>query len=405
MAVPTLTKTSISLSRTISATAERLYTAFSSRDELNRWFCNNSFMQAQENGAYVFIWNAEQYTATGIVKALEENKSISMTWRGTWKGESEADDSEIAIRFEENGGETIVTVTHSDITEEAKEGYETQWNNRLDDLKSYVETGALPNIVNRVIIGIFPGPVSQSRLDELGLEAQQAVLVTNVIPDMGAEKAGIKEQDVIVALDGTDISPQQPMNVIAQSKKPGEKVDVTLYRGDEKMTLTMELSAYPVPDIPETFEALADSIAEQYEQTFKDLSALFEGVSEEEAGNPPAEGEWGAKLVLAHLIYSENWLQDGIGGRITGGQPQHWSGNNNDRLQAIVDVYPNTQDLLDLLRREYDETLSLYRNFPEDTTAANKGHLWGEAFAINGWVQHARGHFSQIEAAIEAAKA
>lgn len=406
MAAPTITKISISLKRTIAATAERLYTAFTSRDELNSWFCNNSFIQARENGAYVFIWNAEQFTAAGIVKSLEENKSITMTWRGTWKGDSEQDDSEFTISFEENGAETTVTLTHSDLTEEAKEGYETQWNNRLDDLKTYVETGALPNIVNRVIIGIFPGPVSQSRLDELELEANQAVLVTNVIPDMGADNAGIQEHDIIVAMDGIDIGPQQPMNVIAQSKKPGEKIDVTLYRGSEKMSIEMELSPYPVPDIPENFEALADSLTEQYEQLFKDLSALFNGVREDEAGKSPAEGEWSAKLVLAHIIYAESRLHDSIGARFAGnGQPQHWSGNNNARLQAMVDVYPNTQDLLDLLRREYDQTLMLYRNFPKDAEAANKGHIWGEAFGINGWIQHARGHFGQIQAAIETAKA
>lgn len=406
MAIPTTTQTSVSISRTISASAERLYKAFTSRDELNRWFCNNSFIQAQENGAYVFVWNVEQYTATGIVKSLEENQSLTMTWRGTWQGESELEDSEVTVHFEDHDDHAVVTLTHANITEEGQEGYETQWNKRLDDLKLYVETGGLPNIINRVIIGIFPGPVSESRLDELGLDTNQAVLVTNVIPDFGADKAGIQAHDVIVAMDGVDIGPQQPMNVIAATKKPGDKVDVTLYRGSEKMNLTMELSAYPLPDIPESFEALAEQTAQQYEQVFKDLSALFDGVSEAEADKAPAEDGWNTKLVLAHLIYCEDRIQDQIGARFArNGQPQHWSGNDNTRLQAIVDGYPKVDDLLTLLRREYDETLNLYRNFPEKAAQENKGHLWGEAFSINGWIQHTRGHFSQIQAAIEAAKA
>ena len=64
--------TTVTVERTIKATPEQVYRAFTNREELNNWFCNNSFMQAQENGAYLCIWNTEEYTATGIVKSLVE---------------------------------------------------------------------------------------------------------------------------------------------------------------------------------------------------------------------------------------------------------------------------------------------------------------------------------------------
>lgn len=397
--------TVVTVERTVKATPQQVYRAFTNRAELNNWFCNNSFVQAQENGAYVCIWNQEQYTAAGIFKKLEENKAIEMTWRGTWKGDIEAADSIFSITIAEDGDKSIVTLTHRDIAEDSAESYDWQWNKRLDDLKLYLETGALPNIINRVIIGIWPAALSDKRAEELGLEKGHGTLVTNLVPDFGAEKAGIQVNDIIVAIDGNAVTPQSNMNMLVQDKKPDDSVKVTFYRGSEKQTLTMNLSGYPVPDIPESMTALADNMTEQYKQLFKELSAMFEGAGEEAAGKRPAEDEWSAKLVLCHLIYSERRVKEGTAGRITGGQPQHWSGNHDARLQAILDVYPTSDDLLQLLHREMQENVAMWRNFPQDIQDDNTHAVWGEAFGIAGWVQHTQGHFSQIKAAIEAAHA
>ena len=394
----------VTVERTIQATPEQVYRSFTVRDELNNWFCNNSFVQAQANGAYVFVWNQEQFTATGIFKKLEENKALELTWRSTWKGDAEPADSVFSINIAEAGDGATVTLMHSDISAEAAEAYQWQWNQRMDDLKQYLETGALPNIVNRVIIGIFPAPVPAKRAEELGLEQGNGTLVTGLVQNYGAEKAGIQVDDVILAMDGNPVTQQSPMNVLVQGKKPGDAVEVTFYRGSEKVTKTMALSGYPVPPIPASLAALADAVAPQHDQLLNQLSELFAGVSEEAAGKRPAEGEWSAKHVLCHLIYSERWLHEGIGGRITGGQPQHWSGNHDARLQAMLDKYPTVDALLQLFRREMDETLAIWRNFPQDIEAGNTNVIWGEAFSHSGWVQHTQLHVNQIRAALQAAQ-
>jgi uncharacterized protein YndB with AHSA1/START domain len=65
--------TLVTVERTIKATPQQIYRAFTTRDELNVWFCDNSFVQLQANGTYLYIWNAEKFTETGIIKQLEEN--------------------------------------------------------------------------------------------------------------------------------------------------------------------------------------------------------------------------------------------------------------------------------------------------------------------------------------------
>lgn len=404
MTAPVSTLANVRVEVTIKATAKRIYTAFTNRDELVAWFCNQAFFQLQEGGAYVVVWDAEKFSATGIVKALKENEFLLLSWRSTWNGDSEAHDSEISITMSESADGTTLVFDHSGISEDGKEAYEAQWHKRLADLKLYLETGGIPNIVNRVIIGIFPGGVPEKRRKELGLADNEGTIVTNLVPNYSAEKAGIQVDDVIVALNGNKVTNESPMNFLVANNKPGDSVEVSLIRGSEKLNLSMSLMPYPVPPMPATFGELADNLAPQFDEVFKNLSALFDGVSEESAAKRPAEGEWSAKHVLAHLLYTERYGNEGTAGRYEGGQPQHWSGNRDVRLEALLSVYPTVTELLKQFRLAMDEKLTLWRTFPAEAIDGNPRNLWGESFNSQGTVQHTTGHFRQIQAALEAAK-
>jgi S1-C subfamily serine protease len=47
--------------------------------------------------------------------------------------------------------------------------------------------------------------------------------------------------DVIVALDGQKVANQFDMNVLLNRKRPGETVNVTVYRGAKKMDIAVKL--------------------------------------------------------------------------------------------------------------------------------------------------------------------
>lgn len=404
MTAPVKDTTSVTVERLVKASPERLYRAFTSSDELNNWFCNNNFIQAREGGAYLFIWTQEQYSASGLVKELVENEKLVLTWRSTWEG-TESDYPEIfTVTFDTVDEGTTVKLHHEGMPEKGKEGTAWQWNKRLDDLKLFVETGALPNIVNRVIIGIYPQAVPEDKIEELGLEAGTYSMVARLVPDYGAEKAGIQVGDIITEMNGQKVGPNNNMNQAVHGMKPGDEVDVTLARGDEMMTLKMPLSPYPVPDIPSSYAELVEIVAPQYDAIMDELHEIFDNASEEATSKRPAEGEWSAKMTLAHLIYSEQQVQEQIGAHLANGRPQHWSGNDDTRLQAIVDANPSNAELLATMRREYDETLAIWRNFPEDVAKGNTSFLWLDTFNIQGWIQHSQGHLAQIKEAIEGAK-
>ena len=51
--------------------------------------------------------------------------------------------------------------------------------------------------------------------------------------------------DVIVAIDGQKIANQFDMNVILNRKRPGDSVNVSLYRGGKKMDIPVKLGERP----------------------------------------------------------------------------------------------------------------------------------------------------------------
>jgi membrane-associated protease RseP (regulator of RpoE activity) len=292
-----------------------------------------------------------------------------------------------------------LTLTHEGLPDEdALQQYQREWERGLDKLQLHAETGALPDVVNRVIVGIRPAPVGAAQAQALGLAEGAATLVTGLVPGFSAEKAGILEGDIITALDGQETTAQRPMNVLTQGRKPGDQIAVTFYRDGVQHTLNMELKGYPVPEIPPTFAALADFIEQEYAQISAELDELFSGVSAEQARKRPAESEWSADHVLAHLIYSERYAHEELGGRITNRAPQHWSGNDDTRLDAMLTIYPNHEALLAEFKSRMRETVVILRNFPE--AAVSPVTLWGSAFSMDGWLQHTRGHYLQIRAAL-----
>jgi serine protease Do len=66
-------------------------------------------------------------------------------------------------------------------------------------------------------------------------------LITAVVPDLPGAKAGVKPGDVVTAVNGHEITTFDELAGIVFFKEPGDKLRLTIERGEEKMTLTAEL--------------------------------------------------------------------------------------------------------------------------------------------------------------------
>jgi 2-alkenal reductase len=78
-----------------------------------------------------------------------------------------------------------------------------------------------------------------------GLSADQGVYVGKVIKDGPADKAGMKDDDVIVAIDGTELGEETSLTDVLFTHKPGDVVQVTVARGNNQQTLTVTLGSQP----------------------------------------------------------------------------------------------------------------------------------------------------------------
>lgn len=392
----------LTFTRSITAPAGEIYRALTTRDGMNLWLSDNSLVTGRVGGSLLLQWNRGYY-ASGVFTALEADSQVAFTWRGPKEAETE-----VTITLEDNNEAVTVTLQHGgfgpEFNDEALNAFTAEWEGAIDRLKSSLETGADLRITNRVIVGIFPGGVPQEEQKRLGISAQEGVNVNRTLPDLGAEKAGLQRNDILVNIAGEDISATNNMVAITGKYKPGDTIDVTFYRDGEKQTLPMTLSGYPVPHIPDTFEEMADITETAFAELGREMDDLFNGVSAEQASAKPAEGEWSANDVLAHLILNEQFTHILIGQFTQGNQVQGgYSANSDSRIHAMQTLHPTSADLIAAYKAAMHETVVLLRAVAE-TLNDRKYTVWNLAFNMDFLPQHTRGHFVQIKEAIEAAR-
>ena len=71
------------------------------------------------------------------------------------------------------------------------------------------------------------------------------VLVTRVVPDSPAEKAGIMVGDKIIALGGVELTQEQTIDNLMQQYTPGDTLTVTVLRSGRQIEISIILEANP----------------------------------------------------------------------------------------------------------------------------------------------------------------
>jgi len=110
--------------------------------------------------------------------------------------------------------------------------------------------------VRRPTMGIVSLPIGPDLAQQIGLASDYGVLIQQVLPDGAAARAGLrggKQQaylgntpiylggDMIVAIDGEEVTNTQDISAIMDKHQIGDTVTVTYYRGHTKMTTRLTL--------------------------------------------------------------------------------------------------------------------------------------------------------------------
>jgi len=397
--------TTVSSEQFIQASPAQVYYAFTHAVALHEWLCDFATVAPRPGGRMYLWWHGDFYSA-GEYVSLEENKSVIFKWFG--RGDPVPTD--VAISLKENDSGTLVMLSHTvpdgEEWKERAKGFKAEWDSMLPNLASVLETGLDRRTFDRPMLGININDFSPEIARVLGVPVTQGVRIDSPLEEMGAYKAGLRKDDVLVQFNGKPITNDFGSLVTAlQGTKGGDKVEVVFYRGPEKKTVTMELTKRPVPDIPWEPAELARQVRAKYDESQAALEKCFQGVPESEADREPAPGDWSAKETLAHLIQTErNWianLDDVVGGyeRLS----DDWGGNLDAHIKATVMAYKNAQGMLDELKRLADETVAFLAALPPEFSA-RKCSYYLAAWQMLQAQSHTFSHVEQIKSAIAAAR-
>ncbi len=90
-------------------------------------------------------------------------------------------------------------------------------------------------------LGVMLQDLSPAMAKALQLGEQSGVLVSDVVDDGPAEKAGLQDGDVIIAFAGKKLDDQSDLGKAVRAAKPGDTVDVTVLRDGKQQTIKVEL--------------------------------------------------------------------------------------------------------------------------------------------------------------------
>ena len=75
-------------------------------------------------------------------------------------------------------------------------------------------------------------------------KADQGVEIQDITKESAAEKAGLKEGDIITKIDDKKIEDPDDLTKVIRSHKPGDKVNVTYLRDKKEQKVTAELTKW-----------------------------------------------------------------------------------------------------------------------------------------------------------------
>ncbi|MBA3048186.1 MAG: Do family serine endopeptidase, partial [Alphaproteobacteria bacterium] len=100
-------------------------------------------------------------------------------------------------------------------------------------------------VVVRPWLGVKGEGVSAEIARSLGLDRPQGLVVTEVWPNGPGARAGLREGDIITAVDGAEINDQGGLNFRVGTREPDEAVKVTVLRDGRTQTLNARVQRLP----------------------------------------------------------------------------------------------------------------------------------------------------------------
>ncbi len=128
-----------------------------------------------------------------------------------------------------------------------------------EEAKPIVDTLMKGGKLTRGYLGIGMQPLTDDLADGLGVPKGRGTIVSRVEPGEAAEKAGIKQGDVIVAVGGKEVTPEQTLSYLVSNQKPGTRIPIDLIRDGKRQSVTVTVGTRPPEEQLAQFDPNDDS--------------------------------------------------------------------------------------------------------------------------------------------------
>ena len=102
--------------------------------------------------------------------------------------------------------------------------------------------------VERGFLGVVIQDLDKELAEDFGLESKHGALISNVMPDSPADKAGLKQGDVVVTFNGQAVKAMQEFRRRVAMVRPGEKIDMQVMRDGEEIAVSVIIGKREQPE-------------------------------------------------------------------------------------------------------------------------------------------------------------
>ncbi len=110
----------------------------------------------------------------------------------------------------------------------------------IDDLR----TGQGQVTPDQAFLGVSSSEINDLTADvkaRFDIQVDEGAFITEVVPGSAADDAGLLPGDVIVAIDGDEVTEAAAVRAAILDKEPGDTVEITILRAGEEQTIEAEL--------------------------------------------------------------------------------------------------------------------------------------------------------------------
>jgi serine protease Do len=117
-----------------------------------------------------------------------------------------------------------------------------------EEAKPVIDTLMKGTTIQRGYLGVVMQDVTGDIAAALDIPKDKGTLISRVEPGEAADKAGIKQGDVIIAVAGKEVNPDQTLGYLVANLAPGSKVPFQLVRDGKTQTVNVTVGTRPDED-------------------------------------------------------------------------------------------------------------------------------------------------------------